>query len=211
MHLRNFYFVARLFYHTYILSKLIALFLRLLGVHVGKNFFAREFPIIIADEISNIRIGNNVSFNGKIDLRALKGSTLVLGNNARLDTGVRILVTNFSKAVFGDFCDIGCYSIFNCGENFNMGANCLVAGHCYFQTSNHGYAAAHLIRDQDHIHCSIDIGDDCWFGGGVFVLPGANCGTGVVIGANSVVNSSISHYNIAVGSPAKVIRNRKDF
>jgi acetyltransferase-like isoleucine patch superfamily enzyme len=38
------------------------------------------------------------------------------------------------------------------------------------------------------------------------VLPGANIGRHVTIGANSVVTGDIPDYSVAVGAPARVIR-----
>jgi acetyltransferase-like isoleucine patch superfamily enzyme len=38
------------------------------------------------------------------------------------------------------------------------------------------------------------------------VLPGVTIGQHCVIGANSVVNSSIPDYSVAVGAPARVIK-----
>ena len=52
----------------------------------------------------------------------------------------------------------------------------------------------------------IKIGDGCWLGGGVVVLPGITIGTGSVIGAGSVVTRDISPDSLAVGNPCRVIR-----
>ncbi len=54
----------------------------------------------------------------------------------------------------------------------------------------------------------IDIGHDVWVGHGAIVLPGRRIGTGAVIGAGSVVTKDIPDYAIAVGNPARVIRQR---
>ena len=50
------------------------------------------------------------------------------------------------------------------------------------------------------------IGDGSWIGAGSVILPGARIGKHVAIGANSVVNGIIPDYSVAVGSPAKVIK-----
>ena len=49
------------------------------------------------------------------------------------------------------------------------------------------------------------IGDGSWLGENVCVI-GASIGKHCVIGANSVVTKDIPDYSIAVGSPAKVIK-----
>jgi acetyltransferase-like isoleucine patch superfamily enzyme len=50
------------------------------------------------------------------------------------------------------------------------------------------------------------IGDDCWIGGNVVILPGVRIGEGCTIGAGSVVTKDIPPFSVAVGSPCKVIK-----
>lgn len=52
----------------------------------------------------------------------------------------------------------------------------------------------------------IRIGDDCWIGGNVVILPGVTIGEGCTIGAGSVVTKSIPPFSVAAGSPCKVMR-----
>lgn len=52
----------------------------------------------------------------------------------------------------------------------------------------------------------IKIGEGCWLGQNVVVLPNVTIGDKCVIGANSVVTKDIPSYSIAAGVPAKVIK-----
>ena len=52
----------------------------------------------------------------------------------------------------------------------------------------------------------ITIGDGCWIGAGVIILPGVTIGSGSVIGAGSVVTKDIPANCVAVGNPCRVIR-----
>lgn len=54
------------------------------------------------------------------------------------------------------------------------------------------------------------IGNDVWIGENAVILPGVKIGDGVIIGKNSVVGSDLPAYTVAVGNPARVIRNRFD-
>jgi phosphonate metabolism protein (transferase hexapeptide repeat family) len=68
-------------------------------------------------------------------------------------------------------------------------------------------------RDEDDFFAwrrshQVTIGHDVWIGHGAIVLPGRSIGTGAVIGAGSVVTKDIPAYAIAVGNPARVVRQR---
>lgn len=52
----------------------------------------------------------------------------------------------------------------------------------------------------------VKIGDGCWIGGGVIILPGVSIGGGTVIGAGSVVTKDIPSNCVAVGNPCRVIK-----
>ncbi|WP_327068264.1 sugar O-acetyltransferase [Kitasatospora sp. NBC_01302] len=52
----------------------------------------------------------------------------------------------------------------------------------------------------------ITIGDNVWLGGGVIVCPGVTIGENTVVGAGSVVTKDLPAGVLAVGNPARVIR-----
>jgi len=56
----------------------------------------------------------------------------------------------------------------------------------------------------------VKVGADCDIGVGSVILPGVTIGSGVQIGAGSVVTADIPDNTVAVGSPAKVIRQRQE-
>ena len=52
----------------------------------------------------------------------------------------------------------------------------------------------------------ITIGKNCWLGGGVIVLPGVTIGDGCVIGAGTIVTNDVPANSMAVGNPARIIK-----
>ncbi len=52
----------------------------------------------------------------------------------------------------------------------------------------------------------IRIGDDCWIGTGVIIMPNIKIGQGAIIGAGSVVTKDVPASTIVAGVPAKEIR-----
>ena len=77
----------------------------------------------------------------------------------------------------------------------------------YITDQNHGYEdISRPISVQTMPEKAVRIGNGSWLGYGTVVLPGADIGEHVVIGANSVVTGTIPSFSVAVGSPAKVVR-----
>lgn len=61
-------------------------------------------------------------------------------------------------------------------------------------------------RDKLEAAQPITLGDNVWLGGGVIVCPGVTIGDNSVIGAGSVVTRDIPANVVAVGNPARVLR-----
>lgn len=53
----------------------------------------------------------------------------------------------------------------------------------------------------------ITLGDNVWLGGGVIVCPGVTIGDNTVVGAGAVVTKDLPADVVAVGNPARVIRD----
>ena len=54
----------------------------------------------------------------------------------------------------------------------------------------------------------VTVGDNCYIGFGAIVLPGVTIGDNCIIGAGAVVPEDIPPNSIAVGNPARVIKQR---
>lgn len=56
----------------------------------------------------------------------------------------------------------------------------------------------------------VHIGENCWLGAGVIVMPGVTIGDNAVIGAGSIVTKDIPANVVAVGNPCRVLRSVGD-
>jgi acetyltransferase-like isoleucine patch superfamily enzyme len=86
--------------------------------------------------------------------------------------------------------------------------NVLLARNVYISDHIHRYDdESRPIQEQgvDKV-APVRIGRGAWLGQNVVVCPGVTIGSGSVIGANSVVNSDIPERTVAVGAPARVIK-----
>jgi acetyltransferase-like isoleucine patch superfamily enzyme len=61
--------------------------------------------------------------------------------------------------------------------------------------------------DQGITAQGITIEDGCWIGAGAIVLDGVRIGRGSCVGAGAVVTASVPDHALAVGMPARVVRN----
>lgn len=52
----------------------------------------------------------------------------------------------------------------------------------------------------------ITVGDDVWLGGGAILCPGVSVGPRTVVGAGAIVTSDLPADVVAVGNPARVVR-----
>jgi maltose O-acetyltransferase len=113
-------------------------------------------------------------------------------------------------------CDYG-YNIV-CGDNVYFNVNCVVldcatvtiGSNVFIAPNVQLYTATHPLdaelRKTLENALPITIGDDCWIGGNSVICPGVTIGVGCVIGAGSVVTRDIPDHSLAVGNPARVIR-----
>lgn len=61
-------------------------------------------------------------------------------------------------------------------------------------------------RDKWEAAKPITIGDNVWLGGGVIVCPGVTIGADTVVGAGAVVTKDLPSGVLALGNPARVVR-----
>jgi chloramphenicol O-acetyltransferase type B len=72
------------------------------------------------------------------------------------------------------------------------------------------WEAAKTIKGHPYTKGDVNIGNDVWIGAEAIILSGVTIGDGAVIGARAVVAKDIPPYAIAVGNPARIIRQRFD-
>ena len=98
------------------------------------------------------------------------------------------------------------FTILSAGK-ITIGKNCFLGPNTQLYTPNHHPNNKELRREGWQYDLPITIGDDCWFGGSVIVLPGVTIGDNVVVGAGSVVTHDIPSNTVVAGNPAHIIRH----
>jgi acetyltransferase-like isoleucine patch superfamily enzyme len=133
------------------------------------------------------------------------GSHTIIGPGVTLSAGMvpgQRCVTDRVVSI-GDRCLIGRGSGIVGHLGVDIGDDVWTGHHVYVTDQNHGYTDPRLpISRQVQPE---RIGAGSWLGHGTVVLPGAQIGEHVVIGANSVVTGEIPAFTVAVGAPARVV------
>lgn len=179
---------------------------------IGRNVtFGRNITI---RHPHKIKIGDNciVDENCVLDAKGEDARGIEMGNNCVLSRN-NILSCKGGHIKLGDGTNIAQNSLVHSESAVELGRNTLVASYVYFVGGgNHDFSRTDIpvIQQPSLSRGGILIDDNCWFGAGVIVLDGSKIGRDCVIAAGAIVNSDLPPFSIAVGMPAKVLRNRLD-
>jgi lipopolysaccharide O-acetyltransferase len=99
-------------------------------------------------------------------------------------------------------------------ESVSIGDRVLIASKVFISDHDHGSYGKDGIHSDPRVAprkrqlwaAAVAIEDDVWLGEFVSVLAGVRIGKGSIIGTMSTVTRDIPPYSIAVGSPARVIK-----
>lgn len=181
----------------YSLFQLIFLvYYKLRGYFVFKNARLIRFPFRVRGK-KNIKVGKGFTtgFNCRLDAfdfhQSKEKYLLEIGDNVEINDNVHISAVE--KVMIED--------------------NVLIASKVYISDHNHGsYSGLEqdsplsIPKERKIYTQPVHIKKNVWLGQMVSVLQGVTIGEGSIIGAMSVVTKDIPPYSIAVGTPAKVIK-----
>ena len=120
--------------------------------------------------------------------------------------------TNTSNSIMDihDGAEIGNHSTISSYNKIVIGENVLTGPHVFISDHNHEYANPDIPVCKQGVRCNksdrIEIGEGTWIGINAVIVGNIRIGKHCVIGANSVVTEDIPDYCVAVGIPARVIR-----
>jgi len=151
-------------------------------------------------------------FLGKdVELYARKGyGRMVIGRWVHIGSGNAIRCHEGNLRI-SDKCVFGKDNTVNCYLDIEFGEAALAADWVYICDFDHVFTDIHVpIKDQGIVKEPVRIGPDVWIGQKASVLKGVTVGQGSVIASHALVNKDVPAWSVAVGVPARVIRNRLD-
>jgi acetyltransferase-like isoleucine patch superfamily enzyme len=200
----------------------IAWFLERLFRYRNKcNILFLKYPILLMCYIKGVRIGKKVDFNGFPVIRRYENSRIVIGDNCTFNSArnsVRVglherctLVTLLknSEIVFGNNSG-GSGIMVLAAKKIVVGNNVLIGSHTMIiDTDFHHSDPGKRYQNENIPARPIIIEDNVFIGTNCMILKGVTIGKSSVIGANSVVFTSIPENSIAIGNPCKVIIKKR--
>jgi lipopolysaccharide O-acetyltransferase len=184
--------------------------------HAARLLTGRLRSRLTASSLGNPRgfwIGGGATIIGakhiKIGQRFVAGSHLWLeAVSSHRGVLYRPQIDIGNNVTMGDLVRMSANSRVRIGNNVLMGSKIYISDH------NHGeYAGAAASDPRKSPHerplspgREVRIDDMAWIGESTTILAGVTIGEGSVIGANSVVTSSIPAYSIAAGNPARILK-----
>lgn len=161
------------------------------------RFFLWRYAPHIKRELAFIH--NYAAYGQLLHLRTLLGAC---GEQVRLREGIKII--HPEKVRLGDFVDIGenCLIMGTGGvtiENYSILAN-----NTLVVTTSHEIGG--LYYGQSYT-ASVVLKENVWTGSGAIILPGVSIGENSIIGAGAVVTKDIPPNKVALGIPARPVRD----
>lgn len=162
----------------------------------GFNSIVFLKPLLASEQITNVTVGEYSYYHDFDDPRSF------FRRNVRYNLGF-----SGTKLKIGKYCAIAH------GVTILMAdANHPTGGVTTFPFPIFGHDWADPPLDQ-YPHAPVrdlEIGNDVWIGYDATILPGAQIGNGVIIGAKAVVGGTIPDYAVVVGNPGRVVKKRFD-
>lgn len=169
----------------------------IVDIHENANIEIKRGEFAINSSWFNTRKRRYVS-----ELRVLNGGNMLINDNFSLYQGASIHIGENATLILHGNSFLNTNSTLNCFYRIEIGSGCAISDNVCIHDSD-----SHVLNGAiDNVCAAVVIKDNVWIGKNVTILKGVTIGEGVVIGAGSVVTKSIPPYCLAVGNPAKVIR-----
>jgi acetyltransferase-like isoleucine patch superfamily enzyme len=141
-------------------------------------------------------------------LEALREGRLEIGAHTLLEPDVWITAPAPARIRIGSGTFLNLGVMVAAMDLVEIGDHCMFANGCFVTDSDHRFddPTRPVTWQGFRSRGPTRVGDNVWCGTNVVITSGVTVGERCVIGANSVVNRDVPPCSIAVGAPARVIR-----
>jgi carbonic anhydrase/acetyltransferase-like protein (isoleucine patch superfamily) len=174
----------------------------------GYRFFirarAKSFSVLSAKAFASFGARSVL----QLPIRLNGEHRIAVGDDVFVGAGSWLQTLGDGELEIGSGTSIAGNCVLSAATTVRLGEKVLLARNVYISDHIHAYrdpGRAVLEQGLDRVE-GVNIGDGAWLGQNVVVCPGVRIGQGAVIGANAVVVDDIPAFSLAVGAPAKVVR-----
>jgi len=168
------------------------------------EFLNRGDEVLLGDRIKinypeYVSLGDNVYLNDFVRIDMLKYNCHIDKPTIECEPELKIGMGTY----------IGCHTLIACANQVTIGKKVMISDRCFIGDTVHDHSDIQLPVMDQYVSSPgpVEIGDGSWLGVNVTVLANVTIGKNCVIGANSVVTRDIPDYHVAVGAPARIVRD----
>ncbi len=176
----------------------------------GQYIILYNNTVIDIDRTAEIIVGGRVHIGKKrirgshLETRILveRAAKLIFKGGAGIMYGADIEAFHDSEIIIGNHLAANINFTCICAEKIEIGDNVSLGRDCTIRDNNGGHYIARPGFKNSH---PVIIGQHSWICEGSTIMSGVKLGTGVIISAKSLVNSSMPSFCMAMGNPAQVV------
>lgn len=198
-----------------------------LGGALGLFLRKKLYPYLLGKSGKNLIIGKNVTLrhahkihlgdnviiddNCVLDAKGTSNKGIFIGNNVFIGRNT-IIYTKDGDIYIDDAVNISVNCDIYSKQRVKIGKNTMIAAYTYIMCGGqyNYYDRKPFAEQSSQSKGPTIIGENCWLGTKCVVTDNVEIETGAIIGAGALVNSHIPTNVIAVGTPARILKNRFD-
>jgi acetyltransferase-like isoleucine patch superfamily enzyme len=160
-------------------------------IEIGRNSVLSNMTIFIRGNNHILRIAENCLYKGGSVWFEDNNCQVVIGQNTTIESAHLAVTEPNSKIVIGE--------------------DCLFSGEIVLRTGDSHSIIDNETKKRINLAQNIEVSNHVWIGSRSTILKGVNIGHNSIIGTNSIVTRNIPSHSVAVGNPARVIKNNIDW
>ena len=139
-----------------------------------------------SSSVNNVSIGDHVRIARRCSVYGSAANLLEIGSDSYV--GMNTIINGFAAKI-------------------KIGSNVSIAQNVNIMADSGPNASRSLQRLFPIIAKEVLIGNNCWIGASVIIMPGVTLGDFCIVAAHSFVNKSFPAFSIIGGNPAKLIKS----
>jgi len=153
-------------------------------------------------KFANIQLGTDVEIDPSSSV-----NNVVIGDRVKIAKRCSIYGGPDNQLELGAGSYVGMNSILNgFRAKLRIGKNVSIAQNVNIMVDSGPNASPAMQKIFPIEEGPVHIGDNCWLGANVIIMPNVNLGEYCIVAANSYVKTSFPDFSIVGGNPAKLIR-----